>query len=351
MDSFGTGRRQVVPKVTAAVLFLGCMTVGTACFLGVSAGGPLFDPDLHGGYLAEYIARASTLLFLFASVLVFLKPRFGYSLGLLAGLTTLPWFIWSELALKPWNSWVLLIQDLDGGGFAAFLKLRILAITLVAMSVGFALTRLIPTRLVMRQIPLCRRNWPALAVGLAVPAVWYVHSITPYVPPMCLRSVRPEFQILHLEKRGLRIYQTSVGATKDGKAYIYWDERSLPGYRFSRRSAVIAMGADRISAFAQSPELWKLNTPASQSLRSWNTECWYVALKDSRLLTFTSDRGTLLPEQITNLLREIEQLPKYEEQSFVARDVCLGFCYDPLAELGYYPASQRRARLLGTQSR
>jgi len=51
------------------------------------------------------------------------------------------------------------------------------------------------------------------------------------------------------------------------------------------------------------------------------------------------------PPEVTSLLREIEEMPTAEEQSFVAQDICLGYCYDPLAEMGHL-ALEDRARLL-----
>jgi DNA-directed RNA polymerase specialized sigma24 family protein len=69
------------------------------------------------------------------------------------------------------------------------------------------------------------------------------------------------------------------------------------------------------------------------ALRSWNAEGWYVVLQDSRLLAFTSEYRTTPPKEITDLFEEMEKLPASQEEAFVLRDVCLGFCYDPVAGL------------------
>ncbi len=98
--------------------------------------------------------------------------------------------------------------------------------------------------------------------------------------------------------------------------------------------------------FAHSPELWKLHTQPAKALWAWNAEGWYVVLKDSRLLAFTSEYGTAPPREITDLFREIENLPTSEERPATLRDVCLGFCYGPRAALGFVQLRDR-GKLLG----
>jgi hypothetical protein len=101
--------------------------------------------------------------------------------------------------------------------------------------------------------------------------------------------------------------------------------------------------------FVQSTELWKLETPTPRALRSWNAEGWYVVLKDSRLLAFTSEHRTTPPREVTDLFYEIEKLPASNAWLSTVRDVCLGFCYDPVAGLGFSTLKQR-TRLLHLSS-
>ena len=344
MGRFGEERREVVSKTITALLFLLCMAVIFACITKIPDG-PLFDADLQGGRLAQTVARTSPLFFLCACVLVFFRPRFGYILGLFAGLIALPWFVRSELSLDPCNSWVLLIQDQDGGGFAAFLKLRILSVTLIVAAIACAAVGLLPAQLCLRKTPVYRRTWPALTIGLTILALWFVHSVTPYVQPVCTRGITPEFEILHLRKTGLQISQTAVSAFKDGKVYVLRDRRQLFRYHFARRAVRGAMPHQALLTFARSPELWKARTaPAKPLLRSWDAERWYVVRRDSKLLVFTTEP----PAEVERLLREIEEMPAVEEQSFIARDICLGYRYDLLAEMGHLTL-QNRARLLRSQ--
>jgi len=97
-------------------------------------------------------------------------------------------------------------------------------------------------------------------------------------------------------------------------------------------------------AFVQSAQQWKLRTPLPKALRSWNAEGWYIVVEDSRLISFSTEYGTAPPEEVTSLFQDLESVPA-KERLFVQRDVCLGFCYDPLAGLGFSIWPQR-ARLV-----
>ena len=84
----------------------------------------------------------------------------------------------------------------------------------------------------------------------------------------------------------------------------------------------------------RSPQLWVLHTRPAKELRAWNAEGWYVTLKDSHLVAFTSEYHTAPPREVTELFQELENLPG-QPRPFAIRDICLGFCYDPVAALGF----------------
>jgi hypothetical protein len=90
---------------------------------------------------AEIAATGSVLVFWSACVLVLLRPRFGYGLGLLAGLVALPWFVRTELSLDPWNSWIFLNYELpmlphsEGTWSLTFVVLRILSAALIVIAI------------------------------------------------------------------------------------------------------------------------------------------------------------------------------------------------------------------------
>jgi hypothetical protein len=320
-----------------AVLFF-CAAAGIACSFFMYEQLPLyaiFQQDLN-----EIAAAASPFVFLSAGILVYLRPRLGYTLGLAAGLMALPWFVQTEFLL---NSWVALNYESpfsfpEDERFVAVTKLKIISAALIVITVFCASLRLLPKRWLLRGSPLRQRTWPAFAAGLLALTAWFVPSVTPYRTPG-FHGVSPELRILHVRKRGLRFDETMLGQLRDGRTYVSQVRRQLFQYRFERRFATISLpqasptALSRTRALIGSPELWRLHTPPARLPRSWNAEGWYVLLKDSRLLAFTTEQGTTPPAEITDVFHEIEKLPAERERTFTARDVCLGFCYDPVAAL------------------
>lgn len=349
-----------MPKLTTAILLL--CTAGSIGFLTLLYGAFVSSWDRP----VEVAARVSPLVFLCASALVFFRPRFGYTLGVVAGLIALPWFFQTEFSPATWNSWIILNYSnpipilnyrspipipSDVGAYLAFTRLKILSVILIVVAVACSLLRLLPARWSLWNSPLCRCPWPAFAAGFLVLAVWFGYSVTPYSIPAFDHPWWTEFRILHVEKRGLRFYETTMFEERTGRAWIFRTERWLFQYRFEKQVAWTALAetspatVERARTFVQSAALWELRTPPARALRSWNAEGWYVVLKDSKLLAFTSEYGTTPPKEVTELFHQIENLPLREGSPLAVRDVCLGFCYDPLAALGFGVLPQR-ARLL-----
>jgi hypothetical protein len=344
----------MVPQLSAAVLFLCTAASIGGAFLEFPQG-PAFGSIHVWDWPMKIAAAASPFVFLGASSLVFLRPRYGYRLGLVAGLMALPMFIQDELSLAPWNSWIYLNYESpipsDRGAFLTFANLNILSVALIVVSFVCALVRCLPARWLLRNFPLCQRTWPAFLVGLLVMAVWFVHSVTPYSLPVFHDGVDADFKILHVQKRGLRFQETTVDGFREGRTYIVRNDRRLFQYRFEGRINRISLWEVSPTAYqhgralVESAELWTLHTPPPKALKSWDAEGWYVVLKDKRLLTFSTEYGTSPPKEVVELFHEIESLPASEEQPFATRDVCLGFCYDPMAALGFV-VRRHRAQVL-----
>jgi hypothetical protein len=155
-----------------------------------------------------------------------------------------------------------------------------------------------------------------------------------------------EFRILHLEKRGLHFRETTISEYRDGRAFVWRNDRRLFQYCFERQAAWTALAEtspvtfQRAREFRESRIPGNLQTPLSDTLRSWNSEAWYVVLNDSRLLAFRKEQ-TAPPREVIELFHQIENLPLREDGRFAVRDVCLGFCYDPTAALGFEALPQR----------
>lgn len=352
MGSLWEARRELTPKLTIAGLFLLCTAVSIAyAFLRIPDG---YVGSTGGRPLADVAAIAGAVAFLCACGLVFSRPGLSYGLGLFAGLIALAWLVWTEVSLYPESSWICLNTAVEAfpedREFLAFTKLRILSVALIVITMVCSALRLLPARLLLRKSPLCRRTWPAFAIGFLVLALWLFHSATPYRVPLIVDAPPAEFRILHIEKRGLRFHEIGVSAYRDRRFWVWRNDRRLFQYRFEPRVVEGLMpqtAYEHAQALVKSPELWKLHTPPAKALRSWNAEGWYVVVKDSRLFVFTSEYRTAPPPEVTNLFHEIEKLPATRHSSFVARDICLGFCYGPVAALGFQYSNQPCFALTG----
>ncbi len=126
---------------------------------------------------------------------------------------------------------------------------------------------------------------------------------------------------------GLMHYrETMIIKRRDSRVWVSHGDRPLFEYRFGSR----LVGTH-----------WPANGQVPAALRSWNAEGWYVVLKDSRMLSSTSENALPVPRIVTELFYELEKLPADHESPVVIRDVCLGFCYDPVAALGFTVLKQR----------
>jgi hypothetical protein len=306
--------------------------VSTAWTILATAGGLSWDAPVEFAS-----AVASPLVFLCACAVVFFGRRIGYGLGLTAGVIFLPWFVRIEFFPAFWNSWVYFNYGSPTPGeegLPTFAMLRVLSEALALVAIACASVRLLPARWSLRGTPLCRPTWPAFAVASLAVAIWFAHSVTPYTVPGFFDGAAPEFQVLHVVKRATFFHETMASASRNGRVWISRDDRRLIHYRFERRIARATMPYERVAEFVQSPKLWKLHTQPAKALWAWNAEGWYVVLKDSRLLAFTSEYGTAPPREIIDLFQEIENLPASEERPSTVRDVCLGFLLRPRGSPG-----------------
>jgi hypothetical protein len=336
MDAPHRPQRDTAPKVVAAFIFLLAAINIARLLVAIS------DNNFPGGMPApnlpvEIAFLASPFAFLCASVFIFLRPRFGYAAGVAAGLMALPWFVLAEHSM-PWNSWIFLNYEApdpsEGIGYVTLVKLKILSAMLTVVALAVSSLRLFS----------CARTWPAFAISFVVMAMWFVRSVTPYSVPGFDHSVGAQLRILHVQKRGLHFHETTLIGFRDGRVYIFRANRRLFQYRFVGQLAMTSLeptAYERARNLVQSSELWKLSTGPPKALRSWNADGWYVVLKDSRVLAFTTEYGTPPPDEVTGLFNEIQKLPALKDWPVARRDVCLGFCYDPVAALGFSVLPQR----------
>jgi hypothetical protein len=332
-------------KATCAVLLL-CTSIVVACavfprlsreFNGEIAG------KTSGSVMADLAADACPLVLMLAAALVFSRPRVGYGLGLLGGILYVPWFVRTEAAMYG-GSWSVLnyVNAMPSDQqLTLYVEWRILSGFLIATTLACCPFRLLPRRWLFRGSPLGERSWPCLSVGLTVLATWLFNSAQPYRVPLIVDALRAEIRVLHVEKRGLRIREDVIVTYRDGQFFRHWHDRWLLQFRFEGHTTGGVLGAaiyDEVASMVTTSPLVSRRTPPAERLRSWNADGWYVVLRDERLLAFTTENRLSAPREVNDLLREIENLPTQKGDQGPIRDVCLGFCYGPVAALGFvYP--------------
>lgn len=328
----------------------------SACFLANAAvvGDALLRQDSLGWSrpmpLAEIASLAGVVGFAAAFFITFTRPRLGYSLGLVAGLIALPWFLLTELLSYPWaNSWIYLNIPETGfprGMQERFLaEIRIASVALLVIAIICSAMRLLPARWVFRKTPIKNRTWPAFAVCLAVLSGWFLISVRPYrLPGFIDHDISSDIRILHIQKRGLNFHELSIATYRDRTFRVTQTDRHLFQYQFTRssHSGIMPPETSEINkTVAYSSTLSSIRTPQAKALRQWNAEGWYVRLRNGRVLAFTSEDGTTPPTDVFDLFEALEEVPAPEETTWKERDVCLGFCYDPLAAMGFEFSNDR----------
>jgi hypothetical protein len=298
---------------------------------------------------------ASALALVVASVAVFLRPRFSYCLGAVSGLVALHWFSRMEFGYFPaLNSWIAFNLPDDNPHFFLDIylaKLKILFVVTVVASTACSVIRLLPASWVQRKLPIRERTWPALAVCFLVIASWYGVSASPYRIPLIVDGVWPELTVLHVEKRGVQFHETAISTFRDGQLYLQRNDRRLFQYRFTIRggSGVLPETITaRVRMLAQSAQLRDLRTAPAIALRNKNAEGWYVRTGHS-VLAFTTEYGTEPPKEVVDLFHNLESVAPAEKELGTVNDICMGFCYDPLAGLGLVNMNDRCGEKNGTR--
>ena len=292
-----------------------------------------------------------------ASVGLFPKPRVGYCLGMVSGMVALHWFVGIEFRYFPaLNSWIAFNLPGDNPYLASDIHAAILKILFAAAVLAATLcsiTRLLPAKWVLRNVPLRERTWPPIAACFLLVGLWYLVSASPYRIPLIADGVQPELAMLHVEKHGAQFHETAVTAYRDGKLYVRRNDRRFFQYEFAslRGSGTVPDAiSPRVHLLVQSSQLLDMRTPPAIALREKNAEGWYIRINRT-VLAFTTEYGTKPPREIVDLFHDLEAASPDEKHVDTIRDVCMGFCYDPLAGLGIVNMNDRCTDQNGTRCR
>ena len=292
------------------------------------------------------------VFFAVGAALVSRRPHFAHTCAA-AGVVALPWIYRTALQGNIYANWWIVFnvpdrQLLMYNGLATA-KLAIVGVALIVFAIATGIMRLLPRNWVLRKMPLRERTWPALAATFCLVAIWFTQSVMPYRIPGALDySSWPVLQILHVQKRGLQFHEMCVkvwghrGVPES--VSLSSNDRRLFEYRFQQRLAHAELSkslGQHVAALIQSSKSVKPNRDLITPLRRWNDEGWYVTGEEVALQAYTKENRFTPPQEVADLFDELEKVPRTDESSEDRKDVCLGFCYDPLSGLGALYANHR----------
>ena len=299
-----------------------------------------------------FLCFLAAVLFAFAAGLVSYRQN-AAQMCAIAGVVALPWIYGSTLVGNIYaNEWIIFNvpdRELPMYKGLATAGLTITSVALIVLAIATGVLRLLPDGWVVRRVRVCERTWPAVAVSVLFLALWFSQSVMPYRIPGALDfSSWPVLQILHVEKRGLQFHEmcVRVWGRRDQLESVSFsgNDRRLFEYRFHQRFTQGELSAslvERIGALIQSSKSVKSNREPIKPLRRWNDDGWYVAGESIELKAYTTENRVTPPQEVIDLFHDLEKIPRGQETSEDRKDVCLGFCYDPLSGLGSLYANHR----------
>jgi len=227
-----------------------------------------------------------------------------------------------------------------------YAQLTLLAVALLVFATIVAVLRLLPANWQFRKSPVSERTWPAFGVTFFILAAWFYQSVMPYRIPGALDYADyPIFQILHVEKRGLQFHETAISVSRRNSFSISGNDRRLFQYRFQQKDAngeMLPALMQRVLAIVHSPDFANRDSTVIRPVRTWNADAWYVRVETSGVHSYTFETATTPPPAIVELFHDLQAAPRFPgTRSSVMKDVCLGFCYDPLSGLGALYSNHR----------
>ncbi len=299
-----------------------------------------------------FLCFISPALLTFAAGTVALRPALSHACALI-GLVSAPWLYWSAIrntALG--NVWLVFnVPDKELMRYPQtfYAALTIVSVGLMVLALATAAMRLLPSRWQLRGQPLCERTWPAVAVGLIFLVVWFSRSVMPYRIPGAMDFADwPVLQILHVEKRGLQFHETCVKvwghSPRPFRVSVSGNNRRLFEYRFQDTSASGPLSeplAERVRALVQSSHRTREASETVKPIRDWNADAWYFQAQGAGLKIYNTAHRSPPPQEILDLFQDLEGVPRSSQTRSEMKDVCLGFCYDPLSEMGALYANHR----------
>jgi hypothetical protein len=296
-----------------------------------------------------YAVLVSPVILLGGTMLLRSRPRFGYMVVAVGAVLPLPWIFRTESRAFG-NSWIAMNaswSDPDVFHYMRYSQLRIVSVALLLMTLIWAITRLLPSDWQLRNLPVNQRTWPAIVITLIFIVWWFADFVFPYRQPIIVDAMHAELTILNVKKDGIAFHETRISIYCDGRYYVVRSDRQLFRYSFGETAHEGLLTDDlrtKLKVIRALPELKRTLDKPPSALRARHSEGWYTEMDSFAIAAFTTETATPPPAALVAFFREVEGVPSIGGSSNdEVRDVCLGFCYDPKAGLGYRAENQRCA--------
>jgi len=299
-------------------------------------------PDARASGLALLL---SPLILVSSAVLVRRHPATGHATAILGTILPLQWILRTESRAYR-NSWVALnASSPETSVYVRYAELRILTVAVLLFTLIWAVTRLLPDAWQLRGRAINQRTWPAITISFLLIAWWFAAFVFPYRQPVIVDAATPELSILHVKKDGTVFHETRVTVYSDSTYFVVRSDRRLFRYSFAETGQSALLSDDlraRLSVVRAVPELKHTLAEAPRALRSQHGEGWYTEMGSFAITAFTTEDASPPPKELVAFFDDIEKAPTSGQSwHYEVRDVCLGFCYDPKAGLGYSAENQR----------
>jgi hypothetical protein len=76
-------------------------------------------------------------------------------------------------------------------------------------------------------------------------------------------------------------------------------------------------------------------------VRAWTADNWYFYSEGRGLKAYGTVNGAAPPQEVVQMIEDLERLPRLSKGESELRDVCLGWCFDPLSTMGYLYSNHR----------
>ncbi len=277
-----------------------------------------------------------------ASFLVLIGRKYAYAVGFMGTSLAWPLIFQNEFAIYRFsNSWVAFdvpaFSPPHGGAEIEHLsaKLTILAVGLLLPATFYSLLHLCPLTWRVGKHAVREQDWLVFVVTIFVMATWYVTAASPWrIPIFDAHTINwnARLCVLHVEKRGFQIRETSVAIRSGRNFHITRDDRKLFRYSFQELHSDGAISEEdllRLQPVIHSPSPSRARLLHYTPPKDWNADRWFVYVQGRPIENLFNVDKSAVPADILAWFYKAQGLDQLDERQVIERDVCLGFCYDP----------------------